>query len=124
MRNFRPLSDYEKQILTKLFKKPFPGRKELIEQVGKSKVKSIDEYNDNWGSIEFKTESHKKANTESRVPIQGVTRDKDGIEIDIFLHVVNGFINEVEIVRVDNKPIIKFDPNTIRTVTYAEIVKE
>lgn len=117
MRNYRPPTDYEKQILSKLLEKPFRGRDELIEQISKSEVKLIDEYNDNWGSVEFKTESNKKANTESRIPVQGVAYDEDGIEIQIFLHVVDGLINELEIVRVDNKPIVKFYPNTIRTVT-------
>lgn len=123
-KQFRPLKDRERKILNTFLKKEFPGRKEIIEQIDKSLVRNIEEYDDKWGSIEFRTSSPHKAVVESRIPVQGLVNDEDGIPIELFLHVVEGSVNELEIVRADNSPIINLDPAKIKAITYDEIEKE
>lgn len=127
MRNkiYRELNTLEKRILSKLLERSFPGRTEIREQIKKCRVRTLDEYKDNYESIEFKTDLSKKANVESRVPVQGLTSDKDGVPVEFFLHIVDGFINELEIVKADNSPLVeKIDPEKIKVTIYSEIIKE
>lgn len=105
---YRDLTINENAILNVLFEKDFPGRDDLLRQVKQSKVKTIREYNDNWGSLEFQVDTDIIAKTDSRVPVQAMSNDIDGIPIQLFLHVVNGKIDELEIVKADNSPIIHF----------------
>lgn len=104
---YRDLTEREKEILYFLLKEDFPGRDELMIQVGSSKVRTIQEYQDNWGSLEFLINSDIKANVKERIPVQASALDEDNVPIIIFLHVVNGKIDELEIVKANNSPIIK-----------------
>src|SRR5882672_6061798 len=98
MSNFRKLTDYEATILEKLFSREFPGRDALTEQISTCLVKTI-EYGDNWGSLEFQIDSDVKASVTNRIPVLGHLKDTDGIPIDIYLHVIDGKANELEIVK-------------------------
>ena len=60
MSNFRNLTDYEANILEKLFSKEFPGRDALKTQISTCLVRTI-EYGDNYGSITFKINSTAKS---------------------------------------------------------------
>ncbi len=124
MKKYRELNGLEKKILDKLLERDFPGREEIKDQINNSKVRVIDEYGDDWGSIEFKTNSHKSAKVESRVPVQALVNDTDGILVEIFLHVVKGFIDELEIVKADNSPLkAKISPEKMKVELYSEIKK-
>ena len=106
-KNYRNLTEREKEILDFLLKEDFPGRDELVIQVANSKVRTIQEYNDNWGSLEFLIKTDIRANVNERVPVQASTLDRDNIPITVLLHVVSGNIDELEIIKADNSPIIK-----------------
>lgn len=122
MNNFRKLTDHEIKILEKLFSREFPGRDALREQISACLVKTIG-YGDNYGSIEFKINSKVKASVTNRIPLLGHTYDTDGILIEIFLHVVDGQANELEIVKADNSPLKqKINPSTIEIVTDQAVI--
>lgn len=104
---YRDLTKREKEIIIFLLKNDFPGRNEIFKQIEYSKVRVINEYKDNWGSLEFKIKIDIKAPVVERIPVQASTVDSDGVPIQIFLHIVNGKIDELEIIKVDNKAIIK-----------------
>lgn len=104
---FRNLTKREKEILDLMLKSNFSGRDELLKQVACSKVRAIKEYNDNWGSLEFLVRTDIKADVKERIPVQATAYDEDNVPIQMFLHVVNGKIDELEIVKADKSLIIK-----------------
>lgn len=104
---FRSLTKREKEILDLMLKSNFSGRDELLKQVVCSKVRTIEEYSDNWGSLEFLVQTDIKADVKERIPVQATAFDEDNVPIQIFLHVVNGKIDELEIVKADKSRIIK-----------------
>ena len=126
MSSYRKLTDYEASILEKLFSREFPGRDAVRTQISTCLVKTI-EYGDNYGSIEFKIDSDVKADVTNRIPVLGHTKDIDGILIEIFLHVIDGKVDELEIVKADNSPENspikqKINPSTIEVVTDQEVI--
>ena len=124
MNNFRKLTDYEANILEKLFSREFPGREALRTQISTCLVKTI-EYGDNYGSIEFKVNSDVKADVTNRIPVLGHLKDTDGIPIDIYLHVIDGKVDELEIVKAADSPIKqKINPSTIEVITDQEVIHQ
>ena len=101
----RKLTRREHDILNRLLAEPFHGRDELRAQIATSRVKTIEEYGDNYGSIEFEVTSGPMADVDSRVPIGAMGLDSDGVPIDYILHVVDGFVKELEVVKADGSPI-------------------
>jgi len=99
--SFRPLSDYEKAVLERLFEVDFSGRSELKEQALDAQGSLIRGTNDNYGSINIRTSSDRRADVKDRVPVIGMTKDEGGGHVEILLHVIDGKINELEFVRMD-----------------------
>lgn len=57
---------------------------------------------DQDGSVQLKVEGdHSQAEVESRVPVEGEVEDLDGMGIEVLLHVVNGYLHELEVYRRD-----------------------
>jgi hypothetical protein len=102
MKNTRKLSQREKAILDRLLKEPFPGRDELRAQIANARVKAIDEY---YGSIEFQVNDGPKAPVLQRVPVDAFSKDADGMLIEVLLHVVDGVVDELEVIKYDGTPI-------------------
>jgi hypothetical protein len=46
-----------------------------------------------------------KADVAQRVPVEATAPDADGVPINVFLHVVAGVLHELEVIRLDGKPI-------------------
>lgn len=103
---YRLLSEFEKEVLKKLLYTPFQGNKELLEQSKHAQVKKPDGYSDNYGSIEFIIDSDLRANVKERVPVEGTTVDESGNAVLILLHVVDGLLYELEILRMDGEPMV------------------
>jgi hypothetical protein len=104
--SFRPLSDYEKAVLERLVEVDFSGREELKEQLTHAEANLITGTNDNYGSINIRTSSDRRADVKDRVPVIGVTKDEGGGHVEILLHVIDGKINELEFVRMDGQQMI------------------
>jgi hypothetical protein len=104
--SFRPLSDYEKAVLERLFEVDFPGREELKEQVSHAAASLIRGTGDNYRSINMQTSSDRIAAVKDRVPVIGMTKDEGGGHVEILLHVIEGKIHELEFVRMDGEPMV------------------
>ncbi len=105
---YKDLNKYERGLLSKLLEKPFPGRDEINKQIKYAKVRVIDEYGDNYGSLEFELQTDLKSPVEQRVPVGGIAHDIDNVPIEILLHVVDGKVKELEIVKADGSAIKAF----------------
>jgi hypothetical protein len=51
-----------------------------------------------------------RAKVSRRIPIEAEGKDIDGVKIHILLHVVDGFMDELEIFREDPEPIRELPP--------------
>ena len=104
---FRPLQQSEREILRRLLEDhPFQCREELGKQLDSATARLIDEHNDNYGRIELRVADATPANVRFRVPVEAEYRDDDDCPVWVLLHVVNGFLDELEIVRADGQPLI------------------
>lgn len=101
--NFRPLEASERELLQGLLVQEFPGREELRRQLNTVLAKRIDAD----GSIALQTGAADPAPVKSRVPTEGQCPDADGTVIHVLLHVVNGFMNELEIFKEDSSRVIQ-----------------
>jgi uncharacterized protein DUF6984 len=103
----RKLNHREAEIIETMLSRPFPGCDEVREQVSRASVRTIAEYKDNYGSIEFEVKAAPKAEVALRVPVEALAFDVDGVPIEFLLHVVNGVVHELEVVKADGSPIVK-----------------
>jgi hypothetical protein len=125
MNNYRQLTLLELEILHKLLSRPFKGSEEIKKQIENCEVRVIPEYTDNWGSIEFNIHSKVKAEVDSRVPVSADTIDIDNVPINIFLHIVDGFADELEITKADNSPLKGLiNPKKLTVILTEDIKKE
>lgn len=113
--DYRPLTPLEREILHLLFRKDFPGKKELIEQIENIQVKVIDENH----SLSFLVSSNSRASIKRGIPTEARMKDEDGIFINVLLHVVDGKLNELEIYKDDGSQIRKkVDPAVLEIVEF------
>ena len=99
----RNLEQRERQIIDLLLSANFPGKHELKQQLKDCTVKVLDDE----GSLEFFVKSSPKSKVIRRIPIEAQVMDKDGIFIHILLHVVNGFVKELEFYKENGDPIVQ-----------------
>lgn len=92
---FRPLSQAERNILAVLLAADFPGKTELVEQASTITARRIDED----GSLEFSGAMGPPAKIVRRIPVEAEAEDRDGATIHVLLHVVDGFMKELELYR-------------------------
>jgi hypothetical protein len=90
---FRPLKTQEREIFEKLLEPDFPGRDELRRQLDLVTAQQV--HDD--GTLALRCGSCQPAPVRCQVPTEGECSDSDGGEIHVLLHVVNGFMNELEI---------------------------
>jgi hypothetical protein len=99
---FRALSTAERNILAKLLSEDFPGRSALMEQLPQARARKIDA--DGSLALEPDMDAIPAAVTR-RIPVEGELEDVDGATIHVLLHVLNGFMNELEVYREDSSPV-------------------
>jgi hypothetical protein len=101
----RDLTPAERQILERLLSFPFPGRDELRDQLRETKVGGL--CTCGCPTLDLLTEQldHLRAPVRRRVPIEASYDDADGDQVSILLHVVNGYLNELEFYRPDGQDI-------------------
>jgi hypothetical protein len=101
----RELTEYERSVANSLLDTKFPGSEVLRRQLDHATARLM-ATNDNYGSIVITTKVLEPANIKRRVPVTALTRDESGGPVEILLHVVNGFVHELEFVRMDGKPMV------------------
>ena len=114
-KNFRPPSDLKRQILDRLVNVDFVGQRELAQQLSEVSVRLIDEN----GSLEIRgREDAPPAPVDYRIPVEAQTEDSDGMTVILTLHVVNGRVSELEVIRADSKRVLgRLNPTTFTVVT-------
>ena len=107
--DYRQPSAAELAILSKLLESDFPGRGRLSEQLHGLQVKTIDEE----GSLSLRVAPHLvPADLQKRIVAEGYYTDADAspadlLHVHVLLHVVDGFLAEMEIYKDDGSAIIK-----------------
>lgn len=113
--DFRPLKPRERALIEALLVEPFAGREELSAQLKVALCRSIDDE----GSLALSVTGAAPAPVMFRVPVEGETHDPDGMSVAILLHVVDGYLEELEVFRGDSGPRpIEIDRTTITITTY------
>ncbi|MBB6638290.1 hypothetical protein [Cohnella thailandensis] len=119
----RELNEFEIEILTLLLSKPFKGRNILKEQIVKTKVNGRCK----CGCLSINlTVPHdiNKFPHHIRVPVEINVKERNE-PVMILLHVVDGYINELEILRADSEPIIeKLDITNYELIIRRELEEE
>jgi hypothetical protein len=99
----REINTWERKLLKRLFEVSFCGRDELKLQTDRAKVNEIDR----WGGLEFVVDpSLPRASVKTRIPVEAEGVDKDGVNIHILLHVVDGRAQELEFFKEDGSDIM------------------
>jgi hypothetical protein len=98
---YRALTTHEMQLLVKLLDLEFPGRDELRVQLGSVRGRTIDED----GGLSLRSGAESPAPVSCRVPTEGRCVDLDGVHINVLLHVVGGFMHELEIYKDDSSQV-------------------
>lgn len=99
---FRDIRPEEADLVRALMSEDFPGRVELQLQLSNVVVKQIDEN----GSLSLRTSAAVTAPVDRRIPVEAAYDDVDGIRVHLLLHVVDGFVDELEVYRDDSAPVI------------------
>jgi hypothetical protein len=100
---FRQLSANEMGLLEKLLAHEFPGRDALRRQLPSLTARQI--LKD--GTIELRYEGDGLADTDIGCPSEGTCKDSDGGVIAVLLHVKNGRMRMLEIVKYDGSEILR-----------------
>jgi hypothetical protein len=100
----RALSEAERRLVERLLDEPFAGNEELRRQLRDAKVRCIDDD----GSLAFEVSASEPAQVLTRVPVEADTEDADGSLMHVLLHVVNGYLNELELYRPDGTTVKSF----------------
>ena len=110
----RNLNELEKEMLNRLVEKDFQGKEAIVKQIENAMAEDCND-NDNYGSILLHTGVKEAADVRDRIPVEALVADSDGTDVAILLHVVDGFINELELFKVDGSPLMQaIDPVKIR----------
>jgi hypothetical protein len=101
--DFRHLSDLEERLLAVLLGTDFSGRDALAKQVASASVREIDRN----GSLEFAPSDSKPAEVAHRIPVEAELDDNDDVTIHVLLHVVDGYLKELEVYRDDSGRVLR-----------------
>lgn len=99
----RDLSGRERDIVSRLLAEEFAGNADLRRQVIGCRVDQIDED----GSIRFEvSRENPRAGVTQRVPVQAAAPDSDGVLVHLDLHVVDGYLFELDVYREDEATVM------------------
>ncbi len=104
----RPLKIRERELLEKLLEPEFPGRDELRRQLDSVTAKEILED----GTLALQCRPCLPAPVKRSMPTEGECPDADGVTIHVLLHVKDGFMSELEILKFGSSKIL--NPPTAR----------
>lgn len=95
----RDLNLRERVILEFLLSRPFPGRDELMQQLASVKVFGKCQCGCETVDLTVDEANSLRARVKERIPVEAITRS--GSCVNVLLHVVNGFLRELEVVGYD-----------------------
>lgn len=100
---YRTLYKNERYWIDKMLEVEFKGKQFLLGQVLKAKV--VLEQGYDFISLKFRTEETERYPYPVRVPVEMRAFQKESAPIVFLLHVVNGFIDELELITADSSKI-------------------
>jgi hypothetical protein len=104
---WRKPTEAESQILKRMLEPQFLGVEQLREQVVGLLVREIDED----GCLSLKVQTNVRAETKYRIPVEANYSDggeyQSAPHVNILLHVIDGLMNELEVYKDDNTPILR-----------------
>ena len=101
------------RILAVLLAADFPGRDAVVAQIAAAKGRRIDDD----GSLELSVVDAPPAAVERRIPVEAEIEDLDGVTVHLLLHVLDGFVSELEIFREDSGPVLgPLPPGALRVI--------
>lgn len=102
--NNKYITEIEQEWLEKILSQEFPGKTEIVAQINSSKV--YREYTDSYLALKFKVDSSMPpTDIKVRVPVEMRVYESDKVPIQILLHVVQGYVSELEVFRADSSKI-------------------
>jgi hypothetical protein len=101
----RLLADDERQLIDRMLEQTFDGRDQLQAQLVDARVAGHGPPDTRTIVFASPSSTRPRVETGERVPVDAVMIDEDGVNIEILLHVVDGYARELEIYRVDGTPI-------------------
>lgn len=111
---FRAPNEEEESVVAALLSLDFPARSMLKAQWATASVRTIDAD----GSLEVRVEEGLLAEVEVRVPVEARLEDTDGVTVHVLLHVIDGYIREVEVYREDSGPVqAPLEASRLRVIT-------
>lgn len=100
----RNFSEIEIAWLKAILSVEFLGKEIILEQLDKAQVSRA--YNTGYISLKLMIDrSMKRFPYQGRVPLEMRVKGKNDIPIVFLLHVVDGFVDELEIFNADSSPI-------------------
>ena len=110
----RDLNSWERATINALLSQDFPGVEELRLQVDHLKVSEIYPGRDPTVTFSISDEAVPASQVDDRVPVEAEGRDIDGMLIMILLHVVDGFIWQLEVLRGTDYEVIQLpEPSSL-----------
>ena len=99
----RPTSA-ERSLLARLLAADFPGARELRQQAATLRVvKALAD-----GTLDLHVDAGApRADVPSRVPVEADYDDEDGVPVSLLLHVLDGMLAELEVVKADGSPVAR-----------------
>lgn len=93
-------------LLNRLLSSPFIGRDSLLRQVDQAELNWIWERGSPALLIRVDSDAE-RADVQQRTPLEaeGIAKDVDDVTVHFVLHVVDGYLNEVEVFREDGSPL-------------------
>ena len=98
---FAPLTVDARRILSALLAAQFPGSVQIAKQIESARGRVVDKE----GSIALQAADGPCADVERRIPVEAEAEDADGRTFHVLLHVVDGYIAELEIFTEDGLPM-------------------
>ena len=95
----------EKNWIETLLSEDFLGRGEIINQINCAEI--LREYTEFYMALKFKVENNKvqKIQTNIRVPVEMRVHRTGQVPIQFLLHIVQGYVSELEIFNADSSKI-------------------
>lgn len=97
----------ENGLLAALLTPEFPGRDELRQQLKGCLVRVLDDE----GSLEVQVYgAPPAAAVVDAIPVDATATDSDGVVLNAFIHVRDGLLAELEVIKVDGTPLRRLPP--------------
>ncbi|MGE3913890.1 MAG: hypothetical protein AB7K36_31390 [Chloroflexota bacterium] len=120
----RALTCWERSMLEALLAEPLHGNDELRRQIDALRVSERYSEGDPTVIFTIDKESVPPASVTGMGLEERCCLDADGMAIHVLLHAVDGYLWELEIVRMDGGPLLaEIDPSALQPILWRQVVR-